>query len=741
MANPQLVGLPPTYTTATRRVVTSGGTGGINLVYFNQVIPAKPDLVQPSGDANEFTVAHGATFTYTPVFKNEVTQGIFYKTYGPDCVTINPLTGVIKLNTNLMPLVQGYRATQSVYVGFGQRNVSGKSEVNLILHIGTKTVHRIGPTRTYTSHQSLVASGLVASGDTVIVDSGTYTGLSNRLCYTGSSLQMYPGGTAQKYTDIMARIPGEWVFDGQGTQSNAIYLSGTEASVDWNNDGILIGNSNRNWTQIQGIRTKNCTGSSIGATYCAYIIYRYCWPGDALYNVSTHNVSVTDFNRSRDCIGEYIHCMGYGRYLCSSYQSNNIVFRRCIGRFAPYYGTEPCISGVSFYRARRCYAMNCWVLDSQLSPVYTPNRGGNVYTTDAFQIASTGALAFSYDNHFLRCGAIKINTGFLHSAAAEVGANEWGYTANDFFGWDALMEDGGLSEHGIMTGYMSRLYNATIGKVRSATVNTTPSWIVGGREKRIYNSIFHDIDAGEPFYDHWANVGAECYEDNTSLGNFAGALRGPNAGAYPATLIQTNIKNYIGSIANGLQYPGRFEPGPILSDGTLGARNTMKAIGVLGTFYGDADFTAEVGMNIFPLPGSDLIQKCMNEYYFYNVASGMPAFFGNTGLGATGEEVEYWVNTSIRPSTFPILVEAQQYVEGTTKVEISWMPFPQSKTNSYLGFKIYRNGTQIGTTEFRVHRFVDETPTAPGTDVYTVVAMHVTDLDSGHSYPVTAKAV
>lgn len=750
MTNPYLVGSPPSYLGGPdRRIITSGGSRGIDLTYFDKVKPPAPELAQPIAEANEFYVAAGATWTYQPAHRYRVTTGVWFKSYGPDCVQVNPRTGYITFNTNLMPVVRGYRAAQTLHIGVKLRNSAGVSEAVYIVHIGkiSSEIHRVGPTRTHTNLLSLMTAGTVLTGHTVVVDDGTYTGDSNRMYLTGGgSMRMFPGGTAAKYTDIIGRTPGEWIFDGQNVSANAVSLAGDEPSADWNNDGRVAG-SYRNWTQIQGLRTINCTGSSISAGYCAYVIFRHIWPGDAKSFSGTHSVSVTHFDRCHHILGEYVHCMGYGRYLMSSYQATDIVFKRCVGFFAPYFGDEPNISAVSFYRARRCYAINCSSVGNKMSRVYLPSwsKPTNQYTTDIFQVASTGALSYSYDNHFIRPLIIGGSSGAFHSAVAEVSASEWGFTANDPFVWDLDYEDGVWSEHGLLTGYMARLYNGTFGKLNGLAGIGNTAHINGGRTKRFYDCIWHDESATLPHTDHWANVGGELYEDGCSRGNFTGTVLGPTAAGYPATHVQTNAKTVVGSIANGLQYPGRFEAGSVLgTDGVIGARQTTRLISVQGTFLDDPDFMTEItgpNGNLFPHCGADRAVAIRRAYTFYHAPSGMPMFYGNTQVGAEGEEYEYYVNTTIRESSFPVFADAQAFVDGTTKVFIAWLPFPDKYKNRYTGFTIYRNGTSIGTAEFLENTFIDSSPVAVGTDTYTIVAHHASDGASGHSSPVTARAV
>jgi len=709
--------------------------------------PPAPNLSQPSD--NELYVANGSTLTYQPVHSGSVVSGHWRKTYGPDCVNVNPRTGLVTFPTAWMPQVNGTnKPDQSVYVGVELENAGGRSEVVMIVHIGKSSgnIKRVGASRSYTTQQALYASGTVASGDTVVVDAGTYTGTANQL---GLFVSQYPAGTASRYTDVIARLPGQWIYDGQFAQDFAVYLHGNTATTSWSNSGQ--GSVSCAYTQIQGLRTIRCNSSSLGTLHTHHVVFRYCWPGDAKSYADAHNVACTDVHNSTDVLLEYVHCYGYGRYLISSYQSDRVIARRCLGRITPYWGGQPHHSFVSFYRAQNCYAQNCWGIDSQLDTAYLPSwlKTSDQYTTDAFQIASTGAYGYSHSNVFDRCGVIKIATGVMHAASYELTAGQWCYTARDIYGQNILLRNGVWSEHGIMTGYRSRLYNGTFLDIAFPAGTNTDGLIITSDAKEMYDVLINRADArigGSPSnlaaaYEYWAHMGGTLRAERVSLGDFNGPKTGSIVSGNLSSLTEVSPSTVQATLANGQQYPGRQESGSTLASGTLGAKNSMRNKGVLGTFYGDADFETASNDSTFPLPGEALTQSIYNGYTFYDAASGMPSFSGAYGVGVSGENISYWMHTQLRDSAFPLHVDAQTYDDGGTKVRLSWLTHPSNKLASYAGVKIYRNGSLLTTiTGTNVNEYIDAAPPAPGTDTYTAVYMHASDGDSGHSYPIVAKA-
>lgn len=747
MTNPYLPGGTDAFVGgADHRVVTSGGARGINLTMLDRYKPEPPQLSQPT--SNELWVANGATITYQPAHRYRVTNGHWRKTYGPDCVTVNPRTGLMTFDTAQLPLAAGHRQDQSVHVGVELVNVAGVSEVVVIVHVGKAAadVHYVGPLRTHTTLVALATSGNFKAGDTVVVDSGTYTGLNNTLCFREGQLgSQLPGGSTTRYTNIMARIPGQWILDGQWSVYSAIYLYGNHLS-SW--DNTWVGSENHSWTMIQGLKTIRCAADSIGGSFVDHVIVRNCWPGDAAEYSGTHNVPNMSFTRSHDVVFEECAPYGYGRYNVSSYECDRVIFRRCMARHTPYWGGEPAASAYSFYRAQNCIAQNCWAVDSQLALTWMPRAQSPQYTTDAFQVASTGAYDYSHGNEFQRCGAVRVDTGFMHAASNALSAAQWCVDAHECVGHDFLIGSGKESQHGIMTGYKSRMYNSSMSKLRWLADTNADGVIIQGDQKQLYDTLFHDIgvDAAGAvisslaFFSHWANVGATVRAERVAMGNFLGAKIGGAAVGYEATLTEVSPIILVGSVANGYQYLGRVEPGTAVDASGIGARNTLKNLGKLGTYYGDADVEAEAGSYTFPLPGHRVTQQIYNEYTYNEPLSGLPIFYGNYGLGADGEDIGYWVHSRLRASVFPLHVDAQAFVEDGTKVRISWLAHPAKYRGHYLGYKIYRDGGYIGVASFEETDFTDDSPVAVGTDVYTVVAMHASDGDSGHSHPCVARA-
>lgn len=370
-------------------------------------------------------------------------------------------------------------------------------------------------------------------------------------------------------------------------------------------------------------------------------------------------------------------------------------------------------------------------------------------------MASTDAYAYSHSNVFDRCGAVKIATGMLHAASYLLTAGQWCYTAREIYGQQILLRDGNGSQHGIMDGYRSRLYNSTFLDISFPAGTNSPGLIITSDAKEMYDVLINRADARiggsgsnlAAAYEYWAHMGGTLRAERVSLGDFNGPKMGSIVSGYPASLTEVSPSTVQATIANGQAYPGRVETGSVLDGTTLGARSTTKNKGVLGTFYGDADFEAEVGSLTFPLPGEEITQAIYNGYTFYDAASGMPSFSGNYGVGAAGQNISHWLHSQIRTSVFPLHVDAQAFDDGGgTKVRVSWKAHHAAVIGTYIGYKVYRTVSGTRTlmatlTDQDAFEWVDNSPVSVGSDTYTVVATHVTDADSGHSYPATAKAI
>ena len=699
--------------------------------------PEKPDLAPHS--TGEAFVTNGGTFVYQPVHRYRATRGNWTVAYGPDDLRINPATGAVSLDTSLMPTVQGQRPNQSVYVGIRLTNRMGYDEMVFVLHIGKTAgqIKYIGPTRTHVSQSSLSLSGTVQAGDTVIIDDGTYGGADNVLGWANGVHQQYPGGSAAGYTDVIAATPGKWIIDGEGTQSRGIHLVGDEATASWVNGGALAG-SYRNYTQIQGVRTINHIGGAVFAGFCAYITFRYMWVGDSSDFGGTHGSTSISFTNSHHCIGEYLFPQGYGRYKLSTYQSDDVIYRRCVVRFTPYFGDEPATAGLSFYRARRCSAQNIYVLDShqeeynmQLPPASR---------TQAFQIASTEAYDYSYDNFFDRCAAIGVDTGFVHAFGNLVPLGELGVVVRDFVGFDSVIHHRTDQGRGLSDG-SAHMYHerCTFRDVNASRDPDDIGFIYGGNMRNFTRCILDRIginDAGiveaqrQLFYPFAQNGFSENRVDFCSITRFAGAM----ATWQSQAVFITNAIDIDATPTNGMRYLGRLEAGSPLALADCGAQNTLLKRGKLGTFRDEPDFEYAIDEPVFPLHGEELAHELMREYTFdvTGQSNAPPPFDGNFGIALEGESFGDWILSRLGEPVFPHDVTASV---GDTEATIRWKQPAPLHLPSYAGYKILRDGVQVGLASFLETEFTD-TGLVNGTNyTYTIKSMHSLNGDSGESFP------
>lgn len=747
--NPTLIGPAPVYSSgADRRYFTPT----IDKVKHDLLIPEKPTLNKiPTGvDFNDGMgfVANGATFNYQPTHRYRYTIGQWRKTFGPDELTVNPFTGAISLDTSTMPIIEGQQPSQSVYVGVALENSSGSDEIIFPLHIGVavSSVHKVGATQTHTTMESLLTSGEVLSGHTVIVEDGVYSGDENRITILNGVSRNFPGGTTSGYTTIMARTPGEWIFDGLGFSPSAVNIVGDELNIDteWSNGGARAGEM-RNYTCVQGIRTRNCTSSSLGCTYVKKVTFRYCWPGDANYFAGTHNVVVVNVANAHHCLIENVFPHGYGRYKIGCYQVNSIMVRNVVTRFTPYFGMEPSSSGVSFYRARDCEAQNCFVVDSH-NRAYQMNTDTAILT-QAFQIASTGAPTFSTGNKFHRCGASGVDTGFLHASGNALPAGTWGAHATDFVGHDSRLYEG-FSQRGIIDGNYVKVDRGLFMNVNS---ENSPSDIAAGyifqdRNKDVTDTMFHNIglnNAGEleiqrQFADPWAQNGpAVLTLEHCSITNFLGQMLSDSRQTnYPGSLVDNNREDLAPTPANGIRYLGRREPGSAAETAGLGPENTLMRMGKMGTFVGDIDANYETGIPVWPMQGEAIANTHFREYAFdqTGLPNAPPPFDGNFGVALEGESFGYWWLSRLGESVFPLGFDGA--VEPGS-ARLSWMLPPDLHRPNYIGTKIFRDGVQVGQVTAEENNFYDTGLTNGQAYTYYGVNIHSELGDSGPSFSVT----
>ena len=170
-------------------------------------------------------------------------------------------------------------------------------------------------------------TGRLASGDTLIVKAGTYSGIAN---FINSRRYAIANGTASAYTTIMAEQPGAVRIKNTGTLDYYDHVLFLESTKYVKVDGFIFDHSNSQYPPY----TASITGTFNKAT--RNIVRR---SGPTEQYGGWWYVSGTD-NLLEDCAG-----VGSARYGFSvggpSDFSQRIIIRRCVGRVDYSISSEP----------------------------------------------------------------------------------------------------------------------------------------------------------------------------------------------------------------------------------------------------------------------------------------------------------------------------------------------------------------------------------------------------------------
>ena len=419
----------------------------------------------------------------------------------------------------------------------------------------------MGSGETYTTLQSAMSA--MSGGDTLIIRDGTYSTSADII----DQSHYPPAGTAGAYTTIRAEHKGK-VFFGDPDSSTRVV----------NNDGGSV----TNHIAFDGI-----TWLTLTTWYgCDYIKITNCGAGTNITSSGGMNFYVS---HASYFLIEDSHAWGGGRYKFLAYESDHVIFRRCVGRQGQITVAEP-LGGIGFYYTSYSEAQNCIMIDSKTSDYWDVQD-----LVGAFTLPNGNGS----NNAFRGCIALSLDMP-THGEAA-------GYTSGINFenivGWDTT------------TGYILR-------------GNITYSHLTLGEADTNYSSY-----AAFNQYEHSITL-----TDSIFVGNSAtnGTLTGGGlTGDY--NYFYNNYNNYgtssagahdvtnINPLTNGLKYLVRIEDnsnldGVASDDGDPGA-TILKRIGVSGTYYGETGYNTTTSDDLWPWPNEDIIRTNFKTYDNENISA------------------------------------------------------------------------------------------------------------------------
>ena len=627
------------------------------------------------------TSAVGVTYSITPAISNGATGVVWRKEYGPDDMAVDPSTGVISW------AIPSTLPRESFHVGVRATNVEGSSYITWVLTVGGGTVRYVGAGQTYTTISAGIAA--MASGDTLIIKDGTYTGNANMMTTFGVGAFPPSGSSAGNgvYTTVMAEHPGGATIDAQHT-SSPIYGFGNTPS----RDGDSAAGGNVSYIAFKGLVAGNPldSGGSNGCitfNHVNHIKIIDCGAFEA--DDYTTPISI---NRSTYILVEGCYVWGNGRMKIVFYLVDYSILRRNVARHDRSITIWP--SGIfDLYACQHTRSQNNIALDSDQFNFYSHSDavGAFVEQSGAGNGASWGTRI---DNTIWNAIALNVHNRFtLGQANSASDPTSW----NNVIGWDMnAVANNTTNDSGggaiIESNDRFNINQGTFGHWRSphypmywssgtSVPDAISGWTIGGTStQNITNSIFYDFKD----YDN-APMGLFDQIESASYNN----IFGPS----PINIKDSNVSNTISTdpTISCLKYLPRIESGCSLQTaGLSGVRvgaNIMTMRGKAGTLFGDADYDTDGVAPMWPFPHEDVIKAKMSAYSYTGTKVG-----GGTGAitGARG----FCAGTSLDGTPQTLTKYIWEYLGNRIPAEIYGIPTLSALRTRLAPTKIKANWIQ-----------------------------------------------
>lgn len=465
--------------------------------------------------------------------------------------------------------------------------------------------------------------------DTLIIRDGIYTGTQNAI----SNSQRPPNGTSDNHTKIYAENPGQVIFDGEHTRE--MFCIATSGSLFLTFEGLI-------W-----MRTRN---SNVCLRYTSDIKFIRC---------GAHESSGASPNFSfRECsyiLAEECYAWGSGRYKFSSYQSEKIVYRRCVGRMdacdTRHPGSEP-IGIFAFYWTSDAEAQNCVAIDSD-HPEYWVYSGAE----GAFTCPNNSAPG--HNVYFRGCVALNVDLNFN-----SVGTKRYDVHYIDCSGWD-------LNKSGMTRG-SADFTHCTFG---SYTDSTTPYGMIHSYEgtcNALNNIVYGSPTSGGKFVE---TSDYNCFCNNNT--NYSDTTKGSHDICSENNNAIDPIDGNPGNGIPSLKYLCRIEDnsnldGAASDGGDIGA-TIIKRIGKSGTLWGEPGYNllqdgtnGQADKNLWPFPNEDIIREHMRSYSYDN-----GKLRGDRGFCADGQTLTKYIweylGNPIPPEIYDGVIVAVDGGQGLNK--------------------------------------------------------------------------
>lgn len=416
----------------------------------------------------------------------------------------------------------------------------------------------------------------MSSGDTLVIGDGTYTEV---IPIYGVPIPSGYAGSPDVYTTVQAE------------NNQAVTINGT----------LTVGGA---YIKVDGIKINaSGAGFAVSAYGANHIKFIRC---SAYGTVNTGNVSVFDATNSSYILFEECWAWGTGRYKFLAYQSDHVIFRRCVSRHDYHTGdfSNQC-ANFTTYDATDFLIQNSIGINSGLANRSNGQLYGSVWSENNANVVNSGKIV---GNIFLNIRGLGAINDYKHVGAAERVIEDnvvWNSEGGIFVG----IQDG--------TAATSLINRTTVGDIIGPQDDTSFVWGVGvmagdywshypAGQAVINNSI---IDNSERYgISEWLTSD---YNDvnGSGLANWGGRWQSPLQGTNDIA-VDPKI--------NGLKYLPRIEDPSILKTagiggGQMGAQIINKR-GTDGALWGEAGYDTLTTDSLWPFPNEDLIKSDFASY-------------------------------------------------------------------------------------------------------------------------------
>ena len=685
-----------------------------------QSFAAAPNIVA----INDQAIMQGNEYSFQPqLVQDQVVNWV--KTYGPDEVTVNPITGRVSWN------VPADLPDESFHIGVKAINSEGYDADVWIVTVGDGNVLYIGPNEDITTLKDGMAA--ISAGDTLVMKNGHWEHLDRDNTIPGSSgnkFQTLPGGDEEKYTTLIAEDPGQVILDGN-SEVVTINIFGSYNHPDHPpSQSSFTGNTN--YIAIKGLVLKNSIKEALRVDHSHHVklINIGIGPSDTGHNGHLANVYI---HKTKYVLIEGMYAWGHGRYKIQYKFSSEGIVRRSLVRIDDYAGALP-LGGYISYCSRNILFQNNIMLDSDQSNYWLDHYE----LTNAFGVAATNCYDYPLGNVFKRSLSLNTHMGLMK---ADVRNTPEVTLWEDLVGWDMKPDGQGGGQTGavpLLSGVaVTQSNNITIGDVLLKGTSGSDFYFysrdggVSGAPLALPSIVQDSILYGLGWNGSEVVDRGELVRNTGFLSTFS--LTNNNIYGFVGDIIQntsdvteTNTSYINPAYKYITMLPRDSQLRTMAQDGGVMGANIMTMIGKSGTVYGEDGYDDETYLPMWPFPNQEIAQQHMQAFSYSGVDRNgeSPGITGDRGFAVAEQTLTNYVWGYLGETVPPFNVKA---TAGNERALITWEPAALVEQNIIDKYRVYQKHnniwTAVGETDGSTFNFV------------------VTELENNQRYDFMVKAI